>query len=38
VVTGAQAQQKVNTERKKRQNQEQVQSELNSLMSQDIIE
>tara|TARA_R100000654_G_scaffold13127_1_gene28556 strand:+ start:1577 stop:3577 length:2001 start_codon:yes stop_codon:yes gene_type:complete len=36
VVTGAKAQQKVNTERSKRQQQEQVQAGIDSLMSEDI--
>ena len=36
VVTGAQAQQKVNTERTKRQQEQQVQAGLTSLMSEDI--
>ena len=38
VVTGTKAQQKVDTERKKRQQQEEVKSEFNSLMSQDILD
>ena len=38
VVTGTKAQQKVDTERKKRQQQEEVKSEFDSLMSQDILD
>ena len=38
VVTGTKAQQKVNTERRKRQQQEEVKSEFNSLLSQDILD
>ena len=38
VVTGTKAQQKVDTERKTRQQQEEVKSEFNSLMSQDILD
>ena len=36
VVTGAKAQQKVNTERTKRQQEQQVQAGINSLLSEDI--
>jgi hypothetical protein len=36
VVTGAKAQQKVNTERSKRQEEQQVQAGINSLLSEDI--
>jgi len=38
VVTGTKAQQKVDTERRKRQQQEEVKSEFNSLLSQDILD